>query len=59
MPCGTDVDGHHVRVVTANGDVKLRALVPSYRPTQASPHEPTRVVIVAMKGLGAQLKQAA
>jgi DDE domain len=41
------------------GPVKWRALVPSYRPTQASPHATTRAVIVAMSVLGAQLKRAA
>jgi transposase-like protein len=41
------------------GDVKLRALVPTYRLTQASPHETTRAVMVAVSALGAQLKKAA
>ena len=41
------------------GYVKLRALVPRYRPTKASPHETTRAVMVAMNILGAQLQKAA
>jgi transposase-like protein len=41
------------------GTVKLRALVPRYRPTQATEHERVRTVITAMEVLGTQLKQAA
>jgi transposase-like protein len=41
------------------GYVKLRALVPRYQPTKASPHETTRAVMVAMNVLGGQLKKAA
>jgi len=41
------------------GYVKLRALVPRYRPTKASPHETTRAIMVAVNALGAQLKKAA
>ena len=41
------------------GTVKLRALVPRYRPTQASEHEKVRTVIAAMEVLGTQLKKAA
>jgi putative transposase len=41
------------------GSIKLRALVPSYRPRQASPHETTRAVVVALNVVGAQLKKAA
>jgi hypothetical protein len=39
--------------------VKLRALVPTYRPTQATEHEKVRVVIAAMDVLSMQLKKAA
>jgi transposase-like protein len=41
------------------GMVKLRALVPTYRPTQATEHEKVRVVIAAMAVLGTQLRKAA
>jgi hypothetical protein len=41
------------------GDVKLRALVPKYQPTKASPHETTRAVMIAVNALGVQLKKAA
>jgi putative transposase len=41
------------------GYVKLRALVPSYQPTKASPHETTRAVMLAINTLGTQLKKAA
>jgi putative transposase len=41
------------------GYVKLRALVPSYQPTKASPHDTTRAVIIAINTLGTQLKKAA
>jgi transposase, IS6 family len=41
------------------GTVKLRALVPRYRPTQASEHAKVRTVITAMEVLGAQLQKAA
>jgi hypothetical protein len=41
------------------GYVKLRALVPDYQPTKASPHETTRAVMVALTLLGAQLQTAA
>ena len=34
---------------------KLRALVPQYRPMQASPHETTRAVMGAVSAVGAQL----
>jgi hypothetical protein len=39
--------------------VKLRALVPTYRPTQASAHETTRAVMGAVNAVGAQLKKVA
>jgi transposase-like protein len=39
--------------------VKLRLLVPTYRPTQASEHEKVRVVIAALAVLGTQLRKAA
>jgi len=39
--------------------VKLRLLVPTYRPTHASEHEKVRVVIAALAVLGTQLKKAA
>jgi IS6 family transposase len=42
-----------------HGHVKLRALVPGYRPRKASPHQTTRAVMVAMTVLGAELKKAA
>ena len=45
--------------VLRRGTVKLRALVPGYRPTQASEHEQVRTVITAMEVLGSQLKKAA
>ena len=41
------------------GTVKLRLLVPSYRPTQASMHETARAVVIAIGVLGTQLKKAA
>lgn len=41
------------------GTVKLRALVPRYRPTRASVHETARAVVTAMNILGTQLKKAA
>src|SRR5262245_42840741 len=41
------------------GYVKLRGLVPRYQPTQTSPHETTRAVMVAMNVLGAKLQKAA
>jgi hypothetical protein len=41
------------------GYVKLRALVPSYQPTKASPHDTTRAVIIVINTLGTQLKKAA
>ena len=41
------------------GTVKLRALIPGYRPTHASEHEKVRTVIMAMEVLGSQLKKAA
>ncbi len=41
------------------GTVKLRALIPGYRPTQASEHEKVRTVIKAMEVLGTQLQKAA
>src|SRR5690348_9259251 len=36
------------------GTVKLRPLVPSYRPPQASRHEVTRAIVEAIDVLGAQ-----
>ena len=41
------------------GTVKLRALVPGYRPTQVSEHEKVRTVLTAMEVLGTQLQKAA
>jgi len=41
------------------GRVKLRLLVPTYRPTQASEHEKVRTVIAALAVLGTQLRKAA
>src|SRR5712692_8253279 len=41
------------------GYVKLRALVPGYHSTKASPQETTRAVMVALNVVGAQLKKAA
>jgi transposase-like protein len=41
------------------GRVKLRLLVPTYRPTQATEHETARAVVMAMDVLGTQLKKAA
>jgi IS6 family transposase len=41
------------------GTVRLRTLVPSYRPSQASVHETARAVVMAMDVLGTQLKKAA
>ena len=41
------------------GTVKLRALVPGYRPTRASEHETVRAIVMAMEVLGTQLKKAA
>jgi putative transposase len=41
------------------GAVKLRTLVPRYRPTQASRHETARAIVVAIDVLGAQLRKAA
>jgi len=41
------------------GRVKLRLLVPTYRPTHASEHEQVRTVITALAVLGTQLKKAA
>ncbi len=39
--------------------VKLRTLVPMYRPTQALMHETARSIVVAIDVLGAQLRKAA
>jgi hypothetical protein len=39
------------------GRIKLRLLVPTYRPTRASEHEKVRAVIAAMAVLGTQLKR--
>jgi len=39
--------------------VKLRPLVPGYRPTRASAHETARAIVRAINVLGAQLKKAA
>src|SRR5262245_43707275 len=39
--------------------VKLRLLVPTYRPTQATEHEKVRAVIAAVEVLGIQLRKAA
>ena len=41
------------------GMVKLRPLVPRYRPTQATEHEKVRAVSAAMEVLGNQLRNAA
>jgi transposase, IS6 family len=41
------------------GTVKLRTLVPRYRPTLASVHEAARAVVAARDVLGMQLKKAA
>jgi putative transposase len=41
------------------GTVKLCPLVPGYRPTRASEHEPARAIVRAVDVLGAQLKKAA
>jgi transposase-like protein len=41
------------------GTVKLRLLVPRYRPTQVSVHERVRAVVMAIDVLGTQLKKAA
>ena len=41
------------------GTVKLRSLVPRYRPTQASMHETARVIVEAVDVLEAQLKKDA
>jgi hypothetical protein len=39
--------------------VKLRTLVPGYRPTRASEHEKACVVVAATEALGTRLKKAA
>jgi hypothetical protein len=41
------------------GAVKLRTLLPRYRPTLASVRETARAVVAAMEVLGMQLKKAA
>ncbi len=41
------------------GTVKLRSLVPGYRPTRASVHETARAIVKAMDALSTQLKKAA
>ena len=41
------------------GTVKLRLLVPKYRPTRASEHETARAIVIAMDVLGTQLREAA
>jgi transposase-like protein len=41
------------------GKVKLRLLVPRYRPTQASVHETARAIVAAIEVLGTQLRKAA
>jgi IS6 family transposase len=41
------------------GTVKLRPLVPRYRPTRASMHETARAIVVAIDILGTQLRKAA
>jgi putative transposase len=41
------------------GTVKLRPLVPQYRPPRASAHETARAIVMAIDVLGAQLKKAA
>ena len=40
------------------GTVKLRTLVPQYRPTRASMHEAARAIVVATNILGTQLRKA-
>jgi Alpha amylase, catalytic domain len=41
------------------GMVKLRPLMPRYRPSRASVHETTRAIVMAMDVLGTQLRKAA
>src|SRR5215831_10796022 len=41
------------------GTVKLRSLVPRFRPMRASEHEKARAVVAAMNVLGTQLRKAA
>ena len=41
------------------GTVKLRALIPGYRPTHASEHAKVRTMMTAMAVLGTHLKKAA
>jgi transposase-like protein len=42
-----------------HGHVKLRTLVPGYRPRKASPHETTRAVMASINILGARLQKVA
>jgi transposase, IS6 family len=53
------LEGFEVLHALRRGTVKLRALVPRYRPTQATEHEKTRAIVVAMEVLGTQLRKAA
>ena len=41
------------------GTVKLRSLVPRYRPSRATVHETARAIVMAMDVLGTQLRKAA
>ena len=53
------LDGFEGRHALRRGYLKLRALVPSYQPTKASPPEATRAVRMAINTLGTHLKKAA
>jgi hypothetical protein len=53
------LEGFEALHALRRGTVTLRALVPRYRPTQATEHERVRTVIAAMEVLWAQLMKAA
>jgi len=53
------LEGFEALHALRRGMVKLRALIPGYRPRQTSEHEKVRTVITAMEVLGSQLKKAA
>ena len=52
------LEGFEASHALRRGMVKLRPLVPRYRPTRATVHEATRAIVMAMGVLGTQLKKA-
>jgi len=53
------LEGFEGRHALRHGYVKLRALVPSYQPTKASPHNTARAVMIALNTVGTHMQQAA